>query len=288
MGKAVEVVPNGGLGNQMFQYALGGCMSIRLGLPLVLHISESSVGWPDPFDLPCFRLSNHQVRNWPVSLFHSRMRWLSRLASWGIGATRVVEEVSLQFSPDVLGVDGPSLLAGSWQSERYFDSISDQLREDFMIVTAQDARSAECQTRIRGVKSIGLHVRRGDYVTLPACNAFHGTCSKDYYDAALRLILSRLDQDVELFVFSNDMKWARENIQYALPTTYVDWNQDRSYEDMRLMSSCRALIMANSSFSWWAGWLNARPDKLVVAPRQWYRAPGAVSDLPLSPWLVAI
>ena len=70
------------------------------------------------------------------------------------------------------------------------------------------------------------------------------------------------------------------------PTTYVDWNQDRNYEDMCLMNSCRALPMANRSFSWRAGWLNARPDKLAVAPPQC--APGAVPDLLLSPWLVAI
>ena len=285
---AIEVVMDSGLGNQMFQYALGRSLSVRLQRPLIL---DTSLMFRDPgwgFDLRHFRLGQQRVRNWPFLPWRIRMKLLRVLASQGMELVRWIEEPSLQFSPEVLETDKPCVLNGYWQSEHYFDSISDQLREDFMIVTAQDARSAECQTRIRGVKSIGLHVRRGDYVTLPACNAFHGTCSKDYYDAALRLILSRLDQDVELFVFSNDMKWARENIQYALPTTYVDWNQDRSYEDMRLMSSCRALIMANSSFSWWAGWLNARPDKLVVAPRQWYRAPGAVSDLPLSPWLVAI
>lgn len=288
MRRAIEVLIDSGLGNQMFQYALGRSLSVRLHRPLILDTSLlfQEPGWG--FDLRHFRLGRHRVRNWPFLPWRVRMKLLRILASQGMEVVRWIIEPGLQFSSEVLATDKPCVLEGYWQSERYFDSISDQLREDFMIVTAQDARSGECQTRIRSVKSIGLHVRRADYVTLPSCNAFHGTCPKEYYDAALELIVSRLGPDAELFVFSDDMKWVRENIQYALPTTYVDWNQDRSYEDLRLMSSCRALIMANSSFSWWAGWLNARPDKLVVAPRQWYRAPGAVSDLPLSLWLVAI
>jgi Glycosyl transferase family 11 len=288
MTRAIEVLIGSGLGNQMFQYALGRSLSVRLDRPLILDTSLlfQEPGWG--FDLRHLRLGRHRVRKWPFLPWRIRRKLLRVLASQGMEVVRWISEPGLQFSPEVLATDKPCVLKGYWQSERYFDSISGQLREDFVIVTAQDPRSAECQTRIRNVKSIGLHVRRADYVTLPSCNAFHGTCSKEYYDAALQLILSRLGQDMELFVFSDDMEWARENIQYALPTTYVDWNQGRGYEDMRLMSSCRALIMANSSFSWWAGWLNARPDKLVVAPRQWYRAPGAVSDLPLSPWLVAI
>jgi len=284
----IVVLMDTGLGNQMFQYALGRCLSIRLRRPLILDTSLLFLDPPWEFDLRHFRLGRHRVRNSPIRLWEIRMGLLRALASRGMEVVRLIKEPRLQFSPEILETDKPCVLEGFWQSERYFDSISDRLRADFAFATAQDARSAECQRRIRGVNSIGLHVRRADYVTRPDCNAFHGLCSKDYYDAALRLILPRLDQDAELFVFSDDMPWSRENIRYALPTTYVDWNQDRSYEDLRLMSSCRALIMANSNFSWWAGWLNPNPDKLVVAPRQWYRAPGAVSDLPLSSWLVAI
>ena len=288
MGKAVEVLLDGRLGNQMFQYAFGRSLSLRLCRPLILNTSllfrEQSLA----LDLRHFRLCPHRVRHWPLLPLIMRMKLLRGLASLGMGRASVIHEPSLQFSPEVLAVGKPGVFTGYWQSERYFDSISGQLREDLTLVAPQDARSATCQRRIREVNSIGIHVRRADYVTKPDSNAYHGVCSKEYYDAALRLILSRLGNGVELFVFSDDMEWARANLQYGLPTTHVDWNLDRNYEDLRLMSSCRALIMANSSFSWWAGWLNPRPDKLVVAPRQWYRAPGVVSDLPLSPWLVSI
>jgi len=277
-----------GLGNEMFQYAIGRALSIRLERPLVLDISLlfQSPGWG--FDLPCMRLGKQRVRDLPYPLWLARMKALRGLASCGVELMRFVDEPDLRFWREATQTRQPCVLRGFWQSERYFESISAQLRDEFTIVREQDPRSAACLARIRRSNSIGLHVRRGDYLVARGEEDFHGTCSGEYYDAALKLVLSRLASDTELYVFSDDMAWARENIRYDLPTEYVDWNAGRDYEDLRLMSECRALIMANSTFSWWAGWLNPRPEKLVVAPRQWYRAPGAESDLPKSPWLIAL
>jgi hypothetical protein len=299
MRKSIEVMLVCGLGNQMFQYAIGRCLSIRLGLPLVLDISlvrtfkecARPEGVSDPlwgFDLRCFRLGKQRIRNLSFLHWRARNKLLRVLVSNGIGLTRLIDERTSQFDSQVVQIDGPCRLNGYWQSDRYFEPISEQLRQDFTILPTQDERSAELQARMRKVKSVGLHVRRGDYVTDKNYNAFHGTCPKEYYDAALELVLSRLGPDAELFVFSDDIGWTREHIRYSLPTTYVDWNAKRNHEDLRLMSACNALVIANSSFSWWAGWLNPNPDKFVVAPKRWFQAPGAVSDLPKSPWLVAI
>ncbi|MBI5912306.1 MAG: alpha-1,2-fucosyltransferase [Betaproteobacteria bacterium] len=288
MRRPIEVVMDAGLGNEMFQYAIGRALSIRLNRPLVLDISLlfQSPGWG--FDLPCFKLGKQRIRDLPYPLWWARTKMLQMLRSWTIETMRFVEEPSLQFWSEALQLRNPCILRGYWQSERYFESIAGQLRDEFTIIREQDARSAECQTRICRPGSIGLHVRRGDYLTAHGKEDFHGTCSKEYYDAALKLALARVGPNAELFVFSDDMEWSRQNIRYGLPTVYVDWNADRDYEDLRLMSQCHALIMANSTFSWWGGWLNSRPDKMVVAPRLWFRAPGAISDLPNSPWLIAI
>lgn len=287
MRRAVEVVTGAGLGNEMFQYALGRTLAIRMQRPLVLDISMLYLEPDWGFDLPCFRLGEQRVRDAPF-MSRARMKLLRKLASYGLEVMHVVNESGLAFAPEILQIDRPCVLDGYWQSERYFESISERLREEFTIIQPQDQRSSDCQRRILETKSIGLHVRRGDYVTIPFHNDFHGTCSKQYYDAAIKLVMARLGPNAELFVFSDDMMWSRENIRYPLPTTYVDWNQDRCYEDLRLMSSCHAMIIANSTFSWWGGWLNPRPDKLVIAPRNWYRAPGVASDLPKSSWLMAI
>jgi hypothetical protein len=287
--KSVTVALQGGLGNQMFQYALGRTLSLRLGLPLTLDLAmlriRTATQPPRRYELGRFRLAGPRLRDRPLWLARagdSAARWL---ASRGIGSMCFVNEASLAFQPEALQVSGPCRLEGYWQSERYFEAMATELREDFTFQQAPDAHSAGYESRLRAVKSVGLNFRRTDFVESP----FHGTCSENYYTAALERVVERLGRDIELFIFSDDMEWCRKNVRYSLPTTYVDWEgMDHTSEDLRLMSACRALVMANSTFSWWAGWLNPRPDKLIIAPRQWFQAPGYISDLPNSPWLTAL
>ncbi|MDO8793586.1 MAG: alpha-1,2-fucosyltransferase [Vicinamibacterales bacterium] len=285
---AVEVVIDAGLGNAMFEYAIGRALAVRHGRPLVLDTSFLclSPGWT--FDLPCFRLGVQQVREMPFLLWRARRKALRILDRAGLAPIRWVQESGQQFDAEVMNVHQPCILMGYWQSERYFQSVEKQLREEFTIVPEQDPRSAWCLARIRQVPSIALHVRRGDYLVSGDTEDVHGTCSLEYYEAALRLIVPRLGPRAELFVFSDDIPWARQHIRFNLPTVFVDWNLERNYEDLRLMSSCRAVITANSTFSWWAGWLNPHPDKTVVVPRQWFRKAGMVSDLPSAAWVTAI
>ncbi|MBI3865838.1 MAG: alpha-1,2-fucosyltransferase [Planctomycetia bacterium] len=290
MGGSIEVMLRGGLGNQMFQYALGRALSIRSGLPLVFDLSALGfdVAVVRKYELACFRLCEHGMRKLPVPVHWAREKGLRILARFRSGPGYLIKEPSIAFEPGVLCRDRPCRLDGYWQSERYFDSISARLRVDFEFLPPQDPRNANCSARIQMTNAVGLHIRRSDYVSDPTTSAFHGTCSSEYYDAALKLVRSRLGSDPELFVFSDDIEWVRENLSFPFPATCIDWNQGRGFEDLRLMSACRALVIANSAFSWWAGWLNPDPRKLVVAPRRWYRAAGMFSELPDSKWLIAL
>jgi hypothetical protein len=119
--------------------------------------------------------------------------------------------------------------------------------------------------------SISLHVRRTDYINDKIANDVHGTCTKEYYLEALAYLVRQSDHP-ELFVFSDDVAWCKENFAFEIPVTFIDHNQGKqSFEDMRLMSNCRCSIIANSSFSWWGAWLNNDPAKKVVAPKNWFR-----------------
>lgn len=121
-----------------------------------------------------------------------------------------------------------------------------------------------------GGTAVSLHVRRGDYVSDARTHAAHGLCSIDYYRAAVRYIIDRVEAP-EFFVFSDDIAWARGNLDISHPCHYLDHNRGaESYNDMRLMSLCHHHIIANSSFSWWGAWLNPRDDKIVVAPARWF------------------
>ena len=166
----------------------------------------------------------------------------------------------------------PLYMEGYWQSERYFGDIAAELRHELTPTEPISPANAPIAESIRSVEAVSLHVRRGDYVSRPETNHFHGTCSPDYYRDAVALIKSRLAAP-HVFVFSDDFAWARENLGFDVPTTFVEANSPADgFRDMQLMSLCRHHIIANSSFSWWGAWLNPSADKIVIAPRQWFRA----------------
>ena len=90
----------------------------------------------------------------------------------------------------------------------------------------------------------------------------------------MKEILNKVTGDPHIYVFSDDPEWARDNLKFSVPTRVVDHNSGAAdFEDMRLMSLCKHNIIANSSFSWWAAWLNANADKNVIAPKAWFGDP---------------
>ena len=127
-------------------------------------------------------------------------------------------------------------------------------------------------------------MRRGDYVTNKNASSFHGTKDLGYYKAALKPVLKQTNKPV-IFVFSDDPEWCKQNLKFSQNTIYVEGNKKGS-EDMRLMMQCKHNIIANSSFSWWAAWLNQNSDKVVVAPKKWFNDPKIdVSDVIPKSWL---
>ena len=124
--------------------------------------------------------------------------------------------------------------------------------------------------KIKNSQSVGLHIRRSDYIINESVLNYHGVCPPSYYFSGLEKIKEKT-KNLELFVFSDDIAWCKQNLIFDLPCTYIDHNTgEKSFEDMRLMSLCKHNIIANSSFSWWGAWLNANPSKIVVAPTKWF------------------
>ena len=120
---------------------------------------------------------------------------------------------------------------------------------------------------IKSTNAVSIHFRRGDYVDQPETNKTHGTCTKEYYQKAVDLMASRI-VNPHFFLFSDEPEWIKENFSTAIPSTHVAGYP--GFIDMYLMGLCRHNIIANSSFSWWGAWLNINPDKIVIAPTQWF------------------
>ncbi len=283
----------GGLGNQMFQYAAGRALSLRLGLPLKLDLS-SFAGYRlhhgyqlmDVFACQPSVASREDVRTllgWREYLLVRRL--LSRPCLAFLRSERLIIEPHFHCWPGIVNITGNCYLQGYWQSERYFADASAVIRADFAFREPLVGRNAELVTRIVRKEAVSLHIRRGDYVSDPKTRAVLELCSLDYYRAAVRHIAKRIASP-EFFVFSDDIAWARENLDLGFPCVYIDHNCGiDSYKDMHLMSLCRHHILANSSFSWWGAWLNPRPDKIIVAPARWFANDFNAADLVPAAWV---
>jgi Glycosyl transferase family 11 len=257
----------GGLGNQMFQYATGRALAIRHGTELVLDLSyladQPRGDFQRHFELDCFHIVGKRATK-PVD--GGRVRRLVRLGR--SNAFRRLSERGVPFQPAVVESPDNTLLVGYWQSEKYFKDEEAQIRQDFAFAARLSPEKSELEETI-GENAVSVHIRRGDYVSHAAANKFHGLLGLEYYERAAALITDRTT-DPHFFVISDDPAWCRTHIKLPGVTTFVGDTPGPGHEDMQLMSLCRHHIIANSSFSWWGAWLNARDDKIVVAPRRWF------------------
>ena len=156
------------------------------------------------------------------------------------------------------------------------------MREEFSFKQPATGRNLEAAAEIGACNAVSLHVRRGDYAADPVVMAMHGVCSLDYYARAVEYVLERVSKPV-FFLFSDDPDWVRDHLKVRGSMRVVDQNgPDSGSEDLRLMVQCKHHIIANSTFSWWGAWLNANPDKLVIAPKRWF-ADGSLNTSDLLP-----
>ena len=277
----------GDLGNQMFQYALG-CAMVK-GRRCVLRFDTREMGtritrrgegavvsalWvfgietlePDVRALRMFEYTDApglSARIW------QRIRRALR--------PRAIVHEGIDTSPAILTRLPPRVyLDGYWQAEDYFRGAASDLREAFRPTTPAPDGVDRFTERIATRESVAVHVRRGDYVENPDAAAFHGVCSLAYYRKAMSLFRERVASP-RFHVFSDDPHWALDNLCRDPDVELVppELSGERGEWHQRLMSLCAHQIVANSSFSWWAAWLNPRPDKIVVAPDPWFAHPSA-------------
>ena len=284
----------GGLGNQMFQYAFAKYLSLKHTTVLKVDTKELNKRTNPSksfvfrnYDLDIFNLkievaSQQEVNKFKRLPFRLPDKILSKLIGYKKG---YIAEPHFHFSERCFAAPGNSYLEGYWQSEKYFSSINETLRiNDFSFKQQIGSNTQELMSQIDNCNAVCLNVRRGDFVT----NSFHGTCSIQYFKKAAELITAQINNP-HFFVFSDEIEWCKENLRLNNHTTYVghEYAGNKFQDYLRLMAACKHFIIPNSSFAWWAVWLNTNKQKIVIVPKNWFSDKTInTTDLMQSGWIV--
>lgn len=276
----------GGLGNQMFQYALY-LKLCAMGREVKFDdVSEYRLKNARPIMLWVFDISYPRASDREINEITDGFLKLSHRIRRKLFGRRTLEyhEKDCNFDRLVLEKD-PAYLTGYFQSEKYFKDIEEQVRKAFVFssliwegldegVKEKMERHLE---RIQSSLSISIHVRRGDYLT--TSQVFGGICTEAYYQSAVRRMLEDYPEAL-FFVFSNDIEWVKawisrlcretESLDESRFVVIEGTTENTGYLDMLLMSRCKHHILANSSFSWWGAWLNPSKDKQMISPSVWF------------------
>ena len=269
----------GGLGNQMFQYAAGRALALKNNCQLKLDLSFLQDHENKPKDY-VFRDYDLDIFNLPVSIAsieevkrftkRSLNRNVNRVLNKILGPkSSYFKQPHFHFVESFFTRTPPLYLDGYWQSEKFFTPFESAIRQDFSFRDPIPESSALLAHAILHSNAVCVNVRRGDFVV----NKMHGTVGIDYYKNADQLIRSKITGP-SFYVFSDDVEWCSQNLQFYSPVKFISHSHaGRKFGTyLQLMSLCKHFIIPNSTFGWWAAWLNTNPDKIVFAPKKWFGA----------------
>lgn len=270
----------GGLGNQMFQYAFARKLAMQHGVELKLDITSFETEH-DPnlftnrdFELSIFNTefkiaSVAEIEKFNKSKFLKLLDYISLFTPFK-SSNFYLREPHFHFFANAKNTPANAYVNGFWHSEKYFSDANDAIRSDFKMKAPLSNAVQTLAEQLKNNKSVSIHVRRGDYISIEKNKQIYASCDAAYYSAAIAHIAKEI-QDPEFYIFSDDPTWAFEHLKSDWPMCFVNRNiETKNYEDLFLMSCCKHNIIANSSFSWWAAWLNSNTDKLIIAPAKWY------------------
>ena len=241
----------GGLGNQLFQWAFGKALSFSLNddeyLDDSFYADQRGVT-KRSFELNKF--SNAKC----AFLYYDILKSIVRIDEINdiFCADKTLQLLEWKKYSQTCNYH----LNGYWQSEKYFKKHEDVIRQQ-LSMTENEKLSFQ---NIIDENSISLHLRRTDYLT---SNGYHPVQDISYFSNGIDII----GDYNKIYVFSDEIEWCKTNLNFPRMVFMEGYS---NIEDLRLMSLCKHNIIANSSFSWWAAWLNENKDKKVIAPKQWF------------------
>lgn len=257
----------GRTGNNMFQYAIGRVLAEKHGVPLIMDASWfNQDGWSQVSHFLKLPLKA-KIRRSP-SLASRVFQKITGKHYWEYRGAPIFRESETDQSFHEIFLNAPAdcMLFGYFQTPRYFESIEENLRVEFRNLIAHGhSVEPELQAHLSTPGSVAVHVRRTDYLNIPAL----AVCGENYYKAAMNKMRERV-ADPRFFIFSDDPDWCRR--EFTGPdTTIVSETPPPAnpLHDLHLMSLTSHHIIANSTYSWWAAWIAKNPSQQVMMPDRW-------------------
>lgn len=268
----ITIILQGGLGNQMFQYAAAKALAVKWNTVVQQDLSIFKIhqhkSWCRPYELDVFDIE--ATKRFSTS-FLNKM-WLTLINQYGQNTlvkllkrkSRVFDS-SISTMEDWKSCSDNTILIGYFGTELYFKEYRTEILKDFQFKTPLDERNETVANQMKATNSVSVHIRRGDYLNEVNSKVF-AQVSPEWYNRAIQKVQASKGA-THFFFFSDDIEWCRSVFSEIENAVFVDWNHGSdSYRDMQLMSFCKHNIIPNSTFSWWGAWLNNNPDKMVIAP----------------------
>ena len=262
----------GGLGNQMFQYTFGRALSMRSGMELYLDPSSLNLKKNRGYQLDAFTLSAkfadpEKIQSLITPHFAIRKKlWKVLKIPFKYADTHILEK-DFPYDKDIASRKTSAYFDGYWQTEKYFSDCKEFIRRDFSFRDEEVLRRHVQYEEVLNSNSVSIHIRRGDYVKNPKYRKRLYVCKLEYYKNAMKFLAERFE-NLTFYIASDDHEWVKHNFVLSKQVRLIE--SENALSDFYIMSRCRHNIISNSSFSWWAAWLNPNESKQVLAPDIWF------------------
>ncbi|MEH6449371.1 MAG: alpha-1,2-fucosyltransferase [Oleispira sp.] len=277
----IKIIAQGRLGNHLFQFAVAKHLAMKHDTEVVFLIPRKKSSQVMMRLLAEFNLTGVKFS----ARFHDESQKRPSLY-WSDFETKLFKEKQWAFDSEALEVRDEVFLEGFFQSEKYFKDIEPTIRQELSFNKPLGAELGNIyREKIQTTESVSVHIRRGDYLE----SELHHVCGIDYFKRSIEYIKSKINHP-QFFFFSDDISWCIENFSHE-DATFVDIEgaDDNPVIDLQLMSLCQHNIISNSSFSWWAAWLNEHQEKIVVSPNRWFNhenlSAQGMKDTALNEWV---
>ena len=289
----ITVKLQGGLGNQMFQYAFARSLSIKTGIPFQIDNTELEQGKDfvkeRRYSLSVFNINSKIINKKEHRYFTQERKhpFFTKIKRrLGIFVPKVVSQASDLSTFDPLPfINEDVYFDGFYQEEEHFIENANVIRNEFKLKVKLSDEVQSIITNMQSCESVILQVRRGDYVTNPKTQRHFGLAGKEYFDAGLDYIKSKTNKELVLFVVSDDIEWCKNNLNFPFKTNFVSRPEIKDYEEVIIMTNAKYLIISNSTFGWWGAWLNTNVNKIVVAPKEWFKNPALKAKVVPEQWI---